>query len=329
MNRRNEVVVGAVILAGIALIVFGTIWLSETRLGVEERVVTARFREVGQLLEGNNAKFRGVPIGRVEEVALEADGGAVLVSFTIDPDVVLPADAVVILSPESMFGDWQAEIISRSQFPRYTYTEAPEPGILPGYTLPDISRLTAVADRIAENIAVLTDRIGIAFTEETARNIREAIENFQQVSAELTGLVEAQGRTVEEIGAELQVATQALAAAAENARAAFAEVEAAIDEGELQGIVGNARLASARLDTLAVTLLATSQQLQSAVVSADSFFGPAEDVMSRIARGEGTLGRLVQDTSLFNELVQTNQTLQMLLADIQQNPKKYINLRVF
>ena len=74
---------------------------------------------------------------------------------------------MVLLAPESMFGDWQAEIVSRSAFPRYAFYEVGESGVLAGYALPDLSRLTAAADEIAENLTVLTDRVELAFTEET------------------------------------------------------------------------------------------------------------------------------------------------------------------
>ena len=71
MRRRNDVLVGAVILAGILLIIFGTIFLRGTVLGAEKQEIRARFRNVGSVMKGNDVKLRGVPIGRVESVELE------------------------------------------------------------------------------------------------------------------------------------------------------------------------------------------------------------------------------------------------------------------
>ena len=151
--KRTEVAVGFVILLGIAVVFFGTLWLKGTRLGEREMTIHARFLEIGQLLDGNEVKLRGVSIGRVERIALEPGGGGVIVTMRIAEEVPLPADPVVLLSPESMFGDWQAEIHPRSRFPQYTYAEAPDPQVLPGYSLPDISRLTAVADEADADLA--------------------------------------------------------------------------------------------------------------------------------------------------------------------------------
>jgi hypothetical protein len=174
----------------------------------------ARFREVGQLLEGSTVKYRGVPIGRVERIELERGGGAVIVTMSVDGEIPLPPDPAVILAPESMFGDWQAEIVTRGTFPSYAFTEATEQGMMPGYSLPDMSRLTAVADEIARNLATISTRFEEAFTTETADNIRIAIENIQEVSSELATLVGSQQAALEEVARNLERTSEAAGQAA-------------------------------------------------------------------------------------------------------------------
>lgn len=329
MNGRSEVAVGVVIITGLILIVAGTIFMRGIGLGREERVVEARFREVGQLQTGNPVKLRGVPVGRVHDIYLEFRGIGVIVEMRIAQDVQLPEDPVVILSPESMFGDWQAEIFPRTRFPVYSYAESSDPSVLPGYSLPDLSRMTAVAERIAENIAVITDRVDIAFTEETALNIRQAVENIQSVTSQLTGLVQAQERTVDEVAAQLEATSQTLSNAAEAARRTFAQIESAIAEGELESIVDNIEGITGELESLVVTLNQMSQDLSTAVASADTAFASLETVAGVVERGEGTLGKLLADTALYDELVLTSRLVQDLLFDFQRNPRKYINLTVF
>lgn len=329
MSARSEVRVGLLVIAAIILIVVGTFWMRGWRIGSEDREVVAWFREAGQLQAGNPVKLRGVPIGRVESIALDDRSTGVIIRMTVAPGVVLPEDPVVILSPESLFGDWQAEIYPRSRFPIYNYAIAPDPGMLPGYSLPDVSRLTAVADRIAENLAVITDRIDIAFTDETAVNIRQAIENIQEVTSRLTGLVEAQGRTVEDLAVGLETTTATLNEAAATAGRAFAQIEAAIAEGELTAIVDNVEEITAQMDSLSSALVLVSRELGGAVTSADTAFRSLAQVMTAVQAGEGSLGLLLQDTALYAELVMTNNLVQDLLRDFQRNPRKYINLRVF
>jgi phospholipid/cholesterol/gamma-HCH transport system substrate-binding protein len=329
MSMRNEVRVGVVMILGVLLIVFGTIWLQGWRLGREEQEITAWFREVGQIQRGNPVKLRGVNIGRVEAITLERGGAGVAVRLTIDSDVRLPEDPVVLLAPESMFGDWQAEIHARARFPFYDYAISPDPAIIPGYSLPDMSRLTAVADRIAENLAVITDRVDLAFTDETALQIREAIDNIQRVTGQLTGLVEAQEQTVRDVAAGLESTTETLQRAAESAGRTFAHIEAAIEEGQLRAIVANMARLTAQVDTLGQALAMASRDVGGAAASADSAFAALHDIVRAIDRGEGTLGHLLQDTTLYRDLVETNALVRDLVQDFQRNPRRYINLRIF
>jgi phospholipid/cholesterol/gamma-HCH transport system substrate-binding protein len=326
---RDEVRVGLVVMAGIAIILFGTLWMQDWSLGRESRDVEAWFREVGQLQVGNDVKLRGVPIGRVRDIVLDRRSTGVVVRLEIDAEVVLPEDPVVILSPESLFGDWQVEIHPRSAFPFYDYAISPEPGVMPGYSLPDISRLTAIGDRIAENLAVITERVDIAFTEETAVNIRDAIDNIQQVTSRLTALVEAQEQTVEGLAQGLETTTATFSEAVETANRAFAQIEAAIAGGELESIVDNVQAMTAKMDSVGEALHVVTRELGGAVAAADSSFTSLNAIMASLERGEGTLGQLLQDTTLYSGLVLTSTLIQDLLQDFQRNPRKYINLRVF
>ena len=298
------------------------------RLGAEDVEVQARFREVGQLLEGGTVKLRGVPIGRVEAIELEPSGNGVLVTLSVRSDVRLPPDPAVVISPESLFGDWQAEVVARNTF-GYDFAESPDPAVLPGYALPDMSRLTAVADEIASNLATISTRVELAFTQETADNIRLAINNIQHLSEQLNDIVGAQQGALEEVAANLRSTSVAAGEAAEALRRTFAEVEGAVGGGRLNSIVGNVERTTARTDTLTVALAAASRDLQLAARSADSTFRAVSAIADRVQRGEGSLGMLLSDTSLYVRISESTLQLQALLRDIRENPRKYINLTVF
>jgi phospholipid/cholesterol/gamma-HCH transport system substrate-binding protein len=329
VKGRTEMVVGAVVLASLALIVVGTMWLQDVGFRREEQVIEARFFTVGQLLRGGKVKLRGVPIGRVDRIELEPSGTGVIVTATIRGGVRLPEDPVMILAPESMFGDWQAEIFPRTEFGHYAYAEAPDPRILPGYALPDMSRLTAVADEIAQNMKTLSDRVETAFTEETADNVRLAIQNIQEVSEQLTILVGSQARAITEVSENLQETTESLGQAAETVRRAFSQAELAIGGGRLESIVSNIQSMTAQSDTIAGTLLATSRDMRAAATAADSTFRRISSIAEAVNNGDGTIGRLLRDTTLYERLVQSNLEMQALMRDIRTNPKRYINLSIF
>jgi phospholipid/cholesterol/gamma-HCH transport system substrate-binding protein len=52
-------------------------------------------------------------------------------------------------------------------------------------------------------------------------------------------------------------------------------------------------------------------------------------VLEDVENGHGTLGKLIHDEKLYNELVVTNKDLQNLVTDLQANPDRYIHFSVF
>ena len=201
--------------------------------------------------------------------------------------------------------------------------------MLPGYSLPDMVRLTAVADQIATNLATISTRFEEAFTTETAENIRLAIENIQEVSAQLTGLVGKQQLAMAEVARDLERTSEAAGQAAIAVQRAFAEIETAIGGGALQTIVRNMERTTGRTDSLVSVLLATTRALRITAVTADTALRNVGQIAAAVQRGEGTLGKLLRDTTLYMSLVETNVEMQALLRDIRRNPRRYINLRVF
>ncbi len=329
MRRRNEILVGVVIVLGVAVTVFGTLWFQGRQFGRNLVLVDALFSDVGQLALGNNVKLRGVSIGQVSDISVEPGGNAVRVRMRIDSGVSLPGDAVVLLAPESMFGDWQAEIVPRGRFPQFEYFRSAGEGELAGYALPDISRLTAAADQISRNLAIITDRVEVAFTEETAQNIADAIGNIEDVSQRLTDLVQQQGQAIQEVVAEVQSSAEEIGSAARSARTTFEQVGTVLDRGDLDSLAVDARIAARNLRELSDGLRTSGEDLDGTLARVDTTFARLNRIASGIEAGEGALGRLVGDSSLVLRAEGALEQLELLLADFRANPRKYVRLSIF
>lgn len=57
--------------------------------------------------------------------------------------------------------------------------------------------------------------------------------------------------------------------------------------------------------------------------------GNINDMMAKIEGGEGSLGKLVNDKALYNNLADASRELDLLLQDFRLNPKRYVNVSVF
>ncbi len=55
----------------------------------------------------------------------------------------------------------------------------------------------------------------------------------------------------------------------------------------------------------------------------------ADSLMTKLQQGNGTLGMLATDSTLYKETTKTMQQFRELLTDIQEHPKKYLKISVF
>jgi phospholipid/cholesterol/gamma-HCH transport system substrate-binding protein len=96
-----------------------------------------------------------------------------------------------------------------------------------------------------------------------------------------------------------------------------AELKKIISENKekLQSTVDNFGEASTKLGNIATTLDSVSLSLKK--------------LSSKIESGEGTLGQLVNDTTLYEQIKKTTQHVDDLILDIKKNPKKYLKVTLF
>jgi phospholipid/cholesterol/gamma-HCH transport system substrate-binding protein len=335
VKRENEFAVGLVVIAALALVVGGALWLSGAHLGKTDAAVTARFRTVGGLGVGNPVVLRGVRVGRVEAIRL-APGNWVEADLKIYSGVTLPAKPAVIAASASLFGEWAATLISSDPLPndpnvRQALVEAQAAGggKWPGATLPDIGQLTAQASRIATDIATVSNRIQTAFDSTAVSDLRRSIRDFGQIADRLARVTNEQADVIGNVGENLSKGSEALSRAATDLKTTLGRVDTATNQGQLATILNNTAATSTDLRTASQDfreLMAAANRNQESLVRV---LQNADSVMSRISNRSGTLGLLVSDSALYRETTLTMIQLRQLLSDIQANPRKYFTFSVF
>ncbi len=334
MKRRNEFLVGFVLLVSLAVVVAGALWLAETDVGRREAIHVARFRTVGGLTPGAPVTYRGVRVGRVEAIRLadqfvEAD-------LRVFQAIDLPPKPAVIAASQSLFGEWAATIVSRDQPQddpnvRVMLAETARPGgdRWPGATLPDVGQLTAQAGRIATDIAAVAQRVQETFDSSAVAELRQSIKDFGAIANKLERFTENQTSRLNQVTGNVERTSDAVLNASGHLENTLARVDSATAEGQLQQILnnardgsGNLRDASADLKAFLATLHGQDSTLVHTLLAADS-------ALSRIQNGQGTIGLLSKDPAMYNETIETMQEMRRLLADIQMNPRKYFKFSVF
>jgi phospholipid/cholesterol/gamma-HCH transport system substrate-binding protein len=84
----------------------------------------------------------------------------------------------------------------------------------------------------------------------------------------------------------------------------------------------NVQQTGIRLDTLTANLQQLTGQLARSTTTLN-------DLMARINRGEGTLGKLATDTLLYGDLHKTLDAVTNLLNDLRERPGRYLTVKVF
>ena len=334
MRRANDLVVGLVVVGTALATLMSVAWVKQSDVGRAQREVTAHFRDVGNARVGNSVLVRGVVGGRIQAIELAPEGW-VNVRMKLDPSVRLPSDPVVLLNESSLFGDWQATVVERSALPpdasvRAEVADASRaPGILPGTSLPGIGELTAVAGQIAGDVATVATRFGTAFDDVAARELHESIRNVSDLSSTLKNVAQGHASDLDTLSHQLQRTVATLDRAATSVEHAAQRVDSATSSDDAHRLIDNFTAASVELRHTATQLRTLSVRLQTTENNIDAFLVSGDSVLKKINRGQGTLGLLVNDPSMYRRTDSVLVELRALMADLRTNPQKYISVHLF
>ena len=334
MRNRNDTIVGGVVLLVALTTIAAVTWVKQVDVTTQQQDVVAIFRDVGNARVGNAVVIRGVVGGRIRAIEL-APGGWVSVRMKLDPNVQLPSDPVVMLNESSLFGDWQATIVERGALPkddalrREVADASRERGMLPGVSQPGIGELTAVAGQIASNVADVASRVQTAFDDQAARELRASIRNVADMSATVRGAVRDHAGDLDSLSRQLRTAVLTLNRTASNVELTARRIDSAATSDQVRSLVDNLGIASAELRNAAARVRELTDGVAATQRKADSFLARGDSVLGKVNRGEGSLGLLLNDSSLYRHTDSLVIELRALAADLRANPKRYISLKIF
>ena len=296
-GKSLEFKVGLTIFLAAAILVFGIMWFQGFEMNRKTFVLYAVFPMVGGIDKGDEVSINGVEKGEVRRVELR--GRKVLVKMKIDEDVRVPEDSRATLQTIGVMGERIVTIVLGES----------ENYLGPGATIqgtydPGISEALAYMGHLMEDLRSLTGNIReIADALTEGGNLKMTVENLASITEELRS-------TISETTPELKAGVSSF-------RSSAAKVDGLLERN------------AGRLDTIIVTLEGVSRELPELFDK----IGNVADALARIAKrlesDDSTLGALVQDRELMNKLEQAITNLDVLIMDIQANPKKYLKVEIF
>lgn len=290
-RRAHELRVGLFVITGIVGF-FTVLFLMTSPATFRGRyMVTSLVQDAQGIRKGDPVQMRGVNVGRVHQFELER--GGVLLTLEIEGEWQIPRDSHTELSSNGLIGGLTVAVVpGESAVPLNPFDE------MPGRS---VAGVFDSAGDLTVDAGVVLERVQALLSEPTVEGIGESVESLRGVLSDMAALTDGQAEQVQALTASL------------NRSAA-----------NVEGLTGSEEwtrtLASA--DSAMTRFKQTSDALQSATSSLTT-------VLARIERGEGTLGQLSMNDSLYVSMSGAAESLRLLLDDVRERPGRYIKLEVF
>ncbi|MGE0452037.1 MAG: MlaD family protein [Vicinamibacteria bacterium] len=297
-TRDQALWVGLFIIAAIVLTMGLLFTMTDAALFRGRYIVSTRVPDAGGIRRGDPVQMRGVNIGRVMGFTIDKQG--VTLRLEIEGEYPVPKDSKVQLKSAGLLGGMVADVEpgSATEMLRYGDTVA---GAAEEPMMSATQRLMDEASGAISRVdTLLNDKL---------------VADVQAGSAELHSLLKSLSATVKEQRQELLALETSLKKNSQG-------LERITSGPELERAVKRLDAISARADEVAASMGRSSKSL--------------EELLGRLERGEGTLGKLSKDEALYKDLdgaaksiEQAGTDVSTLVADIRKNPKKYLKFSVF
>jgi phospholipid/cholesterol/gamma-HCH transport system substrate-binding protein len=259
------------------------------------------YQEIDGLTVSNPVLLNGLSVGRVENIQLQPEkNNSLLVTIMVNSEVPVGDSTQALLSNTDLLGGKSIDLIIG---PNSKIHEGGE--TLLGYKKQDITEvLTQKAIPILTNLDSTVVNLNKLFGDQLGSSVRKTLHNLELASSELNAMMIANKTNITSITSNLAQMSSSLRET----------------EKQLSPII-------AKFDQLADSL--KDLELKETVANAKAALANVESITKKIDEKEGSLGLLINDKELYDNLNKTAENLNKLAQDIEQNPKKYIKITVF
>lgn len=313
MKLNNETKIGLLAVVGVVLLVLGFSFLKGKNLFRKENQLFAVYEDVLGLAKSNPVMINGLQIGRIEKLDGGMDMKRILVTINLFKEVNIPKNSLAVINP-NLLGSPSMEIKlgNTSTFLKSGDTLLTT---LSGGALDEALKMfNPVLYEVRNSVKSLDSVLHIVtnvFDPNTKNNIRDIVKNLNAVTASFA--VSANSLEV-----MMDAQNGALAKSINNVNTFTANLNT--NNEKLNSILDNAKTASQHFAS--INLKSTLDTLNMAV-------NDFKEAAAKMNSKDGSLGLLLNDKNLYNNLESTSNKINILLDDIRVHPKRYVNISVF
>ncbi len=300
MKLSNEIKIGITVVAAVLIGVIGFRIMRNVPLFDNGRVLYARFAKVDGLIEGRKILFNGVEIGSISSVSL-TPSDSVVVGMGITNDMPIPIDSRALIRATDFLGS-KAIVIEKGKSNSFVDDGSFLVGVYDEGAIGELQEKgLSLGDKVAEvgeNLNTVLKNVNATMTEQFQKDMQQSV-------ATLDNLLKSTNKVVDENRTEIKKSIQAL-------QKSLASIDTLTNENrpEIKKALKNLNEQFEQLETLTTSLEKTSDELGI--------------LLEKINRGEGTLGKLANDPSLYTQMDSLALSLQRLIRNIDRDPKRYL-----
>ncbi|MBL0359063.1 MAG: MCE family protein [Chitinophagaceae bacterium] len=313
MTISNETKVGSLTAIAIVMLILGFNFLKGKSLGVNNTQYLAVFHDLQGLTKGNPVVINGKEIGTVYQTNGGKDMREMKVTINMKEEVNIPDDSYAVIT-KSFLGSVQLEIkLGDSKNLKKDGDSIRTIGTadLIGDAMKKLDPVLYQVTSAVKSLDTLLGTVNSVFDPNTKNNIRATMENLNKTtaalavsSASLQGMLNTQTGSIAKTVDNLNSFTGALKNNNDKLTQTMANVETATGK-------------FAKLD------------LQATLTNLDGTVSELKGMLAKANSDKGTMGLLMNDPRLYNNLNATSNKLNLLLDDLRLHPKRYINISVF
>lgn len=296
----NELKIGLTVLVAFTVAYIGFRFMSDVPVFRQPQEVVSTFERVDGLATGGLVYMNGVKIGSVKKVELTPEM-VVRVTMSIEVDVPIPSDSRAMLTSSGLL-DGKSIVIERGQ--------SSEP-IADGGSIEGVF-VDSMLETLGERGQVLGDDISGSLNEMNRflGQLNRALDDSSSraLNASLIHLEEA----TSVVSRTLQAKQQEMEQSVESLHSLLSE---------LDSTAVNSR---PHLEAMIRNLEGTSRDLGELTVEMDTTVVQLNQILTKVNRGEGSLGRLVNDASLYENSDSLSVELRDLIKAFREDPGQFL-----
>lgn len=313
MKISNETKIGAIAVAAIAVLFLGYNFLRGKDLFGNQFTLLGKYANIQGLQTANPIIINGMQVGSVYKITADKNMSRIMVEFTIDKDINIPANSIALIknnplgtpSVDIKLGDGNVMLKDKDTI----ITDAS--GGVFDEMLKKVDPVLYEVRKAVGSIDTLVNNLNTTLDPAAKNNIGASLENMNQVTRQLI-------LTTASLNAMLNQQNGALAKTLNNMSSVT---------GNLAG--QNEKIANMVSNLDKTTTNISQLDLQHTLSNLDATISDLKNTIGKISSNEGSLGMLMNDTRLYNNLASTGNKLNLLLDDLRTNPKRYVNISVF